>query len=327
MHMTDELMHPVYLPFTRSELERHFAPVAAAPDGRHLKYFEASLQRWAEYSQGIAAGQPPAPSVTRLARQMEKDERFWIVSALMGLFHRAGDGAARVEAFADLLSRAHLPPPQPFGTWDEALAGNLRLFFEVNLPSPVKYREWLGMHIGDRVLFPYVRDAAPTRSDRLEGATKADAMLLAEDTGAAVVFEAKVLSDVSKDITFDVARNQIARLIDVILEGAGRRPPLSTRRPDLTTFVLVTPELFRPPSIQGLDRSRLYGWLMPAYQDPNNGLLADHLAHRHPSELDGVPRRLGWATWEDFNAVMDGACPWLKASGQSDTSAEAGARA
>jgi hypothetical protein len=44
---------------------------------------------------------------------------------------------------------------------------------------------------------------------RLEGTTKADAMLLAEDTGVAVTFEAKVLSDVSTNVTFNVARNQL----------------------------------------------------------------------------------------------------------------------
>lgn len=71
---------------------------------------------------------------------------------------------------------------------------------------------------------PYLREAAATRGDLLEGATKADALLLAEDTGVAVIFEAKVLSDVSKDITFDVARIQIARLVDVMLEATGQRP-------------------------------------------------------------------------------------------------------
>ena len=325
--MNDELMHPVYLPFTREELGKHFAPVAAAPDGRHVKYFEDSLQRWAEYTQRTAAGHSAAASVTRLARQMEKDERFWIVSALMTLFHRAGDEGARTRAFVDLLSRAELSPPGQFDSWGEALAGRLHLFFEVNLPSPGKYRQWLRTHVSERVLVPYVREAAATRGDLLEGATKADAMLLAEDTGVAVVFEAKVLSDVSKDITFDVARNQIARLVDVMLEDAGSRAPLSTRRPHLTSLVLVTPGLFRPPATKGLDRSRLYGWLMPAYQDPAGDLLAEHLPHRDPGDLDGVSRRLGWASWEDFNDVMDGACQWLATPGPPDAPPTPGVQA
>ena len=43
-------------------------------------------------------------------------------------------------------------------------------------------------------------------------------MLLAA-TGVAVIFEAKVLSDISAHVTFDLARNQLARSIDVMLEA------------------------------------------------------------------------------------------------------------
>ncbi|MFW5471054.1 hypothetical protein ACOCJ4_13535 [Knoellia sp. CPCC 206435] len=311
--MVDQLMHPVYLPFTTTELEKHFAPVAAAADGRHLRHFEDSLKRWAEHQERTAAGGSATSSATRLARQMEKDERFWIVSALMALFHRTADDAARAAAFAGLLARAQVQPPGGFGSWQEALAGRLHLFFEVNLPSPKSYQQWLRSRLDERVLVPYVREAATARGT-LEGATKAAAMLLAEDTGVAVVFEAKVLSDVSKDITFDVARNQLARLVDVMLEPAAHRAPLSTRKPEFTSLVLVTPELFRPPAPGGLDRSRLYGWLMPAYRDASGTLLAAHLAHRDYTELHGVADRLGWATWEDFNAVVDGACGWLPPS-------------
>jgi len=71
------------------------------------------------------------------------------------------------------------------------------------------------------------------------------------------VFEAKVLSGVSKDITFDVARDQLARLVDVMLEPprAAARAPLSSRDPSLTSLVLVTPDLFRPSSADALDLS------------------------------------------------------------------------
>jgi hypothetical protein len=50
-------------------------------------------------------------------------------------------------------------------------------------------------------------------------------MLLAHDTGVAIIFEAKVLSDVSTHVTFDVARNQPARTIDVMLEAPVLRAP------------------------------------------------------------------------------------------------------
>jgi hypothetical protein len=158
-----------------------------------------------------------------------------------------------------------------------------------------------------------VREAA-AKATRLEGATKADAMLLAPDTGVAVIFEAKVLSDVSTHVTFDVARNQIARNIDVMLAPPTAAPlsPLSHRRPDRTSFVLLTPDLFRR-SETGLRGSRLYGWLMDQYAQPGNELLARHLGHRNPDELTGVDKRLGWASWEDVNKVMPGACSWLTA--------------
>jgi hypothetical protein len=50
-------------------------------------------------------------------------------------------------------------------------------------------------------------------------------VLFARGTGVAVIFEAKVLSDVSTHITFDVARNQLARTIDVMLEANPQLQP------------------------------------------------------------------------------------------------------
>jgi hypothetical protein len=53
--------------------------------------------------------------------------------------------------------------------------------------------------------------------------------------GVAVIFEAKVLSDVSTHVTFDVARNQLARTIDVMLEETQHSVPAEPpeTRPDL----------------------------------------------------------------------------------------------
>jgi len=88
-----------------------------------------------------------------------------------------------------------------------------------------------------------LREAGKRRGMRLEGATKVDAVLLAPDTGFAVLFEAKVLADVSGGVEFDVLRNQIARNIDVMLEPNPRvMCPLNQRNPDRSCFVLLTPE-------------------------------------------------------------------------------------
>jgi len=60
-----------------------------------------------------------------------------------------------------------------------------------------------------------------------------------------------------------------------------------------------------------ISKSRLYGWLMPAYSDPGSSLLQQHLPHRDPRELAEAARCLGWASGEDCHTVVPGACPWL----------------
>jgi hypothetical protein len=92
-------------------------------------------------------------------------------------------------------------------------------------------------------------------------------MLLAPATGAAALFEAKVLSDCSATVTYDALRNQLARNVDVMLERQDRLPePLCSRDPDRSAFVLLTPKLFKDHP-----RSRLYGWLLRDYRaNPDN---------------------------------------------------------
>jgi hypothetical protein len=304
------------LPFTADQLREHFAPVLGPGErDRHLRYYLASVDEARKYDERIRRGDKPTPSQTRLGRQMEKDERFWLATALMSLYHADG-GSGREERFARLLERAGLRPPPGFPRWEDALAGALHLFFEVNLPSPARYRGWLRDHLGERTPIPYLKEQAEARGARLEGATKADAMLLAPATGVAVIFEAKVLSDISTHVTFDLARNQLARSIDVMLEAnPALADPLSLRKPEQTFLVLLTPALTQPGQAgDAISKSRLYGWLMPAYQDPDSSLLRQHLPHRDRSELAEAAKRLGWASWEDCHSVAPGACSWLTAT-------------
>src|SRR4051794_16217944 len=149
-------MHPVYLPFTEAQLLEHFAPVASRIGSeeaqRHLTYYRNSLRRLAEFEAGPQPTGKDARASTRRARQIEKDERFWVVAALMGVFH-ASD---RIQRLTELLAVAFgpVPPFDGMGTWAEALSGDLRLLFEVNLPSPPAYRRWLRDNIADRALIP-----------------------------------------------------------------------------------------------------------------------------------------------------------------------------
>ncbi len=198
------------------------------------------------------------------------------------------------------------------------LTGTLHLYFEHQLPSPAAYKSWLGEHLFERSLVPYVRDAAYRRNSSkkrtgLEGPTHVDAVLINESNGFAVLFEVKVLSDTSVDITFDTMRNQIIRNIDVMLEKDERLLfPASKRRPERTLFVLVTPEIFRRRP-----HTRLYGWLMNDYRQ-NPGALGRDLPHRGSLPWSKIARRMGWLTWEEFEAVLPGSCLWLTDANQED---------
>jgi hypothetical protein len=311
-----DVLHHTYLPFTADQLREHFAPVAGPGErDRHLRYYLDSIEEARKYDELIRGGGKPTRAQTRLGRQMEKDERFWLATALMSLYHADG-GSGQGQRFARLLKRAGLRPLPSFPRWEDALAGTLDLFFEVNLPSPARYRAWLRDHLGERAPVPYLKKQAEAPGARLEGTTRADAMLLAPQSGVAVIFEAKVLSDISTHVTFDLARNQLARNIDVMLEAnPALAAPLNLRKPERTFLVLLTPTLTQPgPAGDAISKSRLYGWLMPAYQDPGNSLLRQHLPHRDGSELAGAAKRLGWASWEDCYSVAPAACPWLTAT-------------
>lgn len=304
--MPTRVIHDIYLPFTEAQLLGHFAsPIKENQDvERHLAYYRESVKRLAEFN----AGPPPtgrnARSAIRRARQIEKDERFWVASALMGIFHSV-DAPARWE---DLMTTTfgEEPPLPGFMAWGEALRAPLRLYFETSLPSPPSYRSWLRNHIDQRALVPYIREAAATAGDRLEGPTHVDALLLSEETGFAVLFEAKALSDVDSKISFDVMRNQIARNVDVMLESnPGLAEPLCRRDPDRTCFALLTPQVFKDNP-----HSRLYGWLLHRYwQDPD--ALALDLRHRGDVDWHSVSRRLGWVTFEDCDRISPGACRWF----------------
>lgn len=303
-------VHPVYLPFHRDQLRAHFAAVRGGKVGaeRHLRYYETSA-RVAMQHHALHEAAPAGARIlecTPLNHQVEKDERFWIVAALMALFHAPN----RQVALAELLSSSfpRMPGLAGLGTWEEALVEDkenpLQLFFEVNLPSPLTYRQWLAENGATRTILPWIQ--AKAVGMRQEGSTKADAMLVAPKTGFAVVFEAKVLSDASTHTERDALRNQIARNLDVLLDANDRvQPPLNLRDPRRSCFVLLTPELFKTNPA-----SRLYGSLIPAYQSGTE-LLQQHLPHRTASDLQGVNTRVGWTTFEECNRILPGACSWL----------------
>jgi hypothetical protein len=310
--MVSEILHPVYLPFTQEQLRGHFAPVGTDTSSadRHLAYYTKSAQAAKAWGEHPLTG-PPAQvaKAQRHGLQIQKDERFWVVTALMSIFHAPGRGPLLAQMLARCLSDG--PPAAGAATWEHALGdpAELRLYFEVSLPTPVGYRKHLAACLPQRVLVPHVLQSAAKAAAAgraLEGATKVDAVLIAPGTGFAVLFEAKALADASSSIGFDVLRNQVARNIDVMLDPNPKLQwPLTQRRPEQTYFVLITPEIFRDHP-----ESRLYGWLMRDYRSNPSAIERD-LPHRIGTNFTAVSSRLGWLTWEDCNHLLPGACPWL----------------
>lgn len=297
-------MHPRYLPFTEAQLAEHFAPVVGSQPVDHLAYYREQARRIAAFESAPPPSGPEARRLIRAARQIEKDERFWTVAALMGLFHSEN----RVDHLTKALSKAlgDDPPLGAFSSWQESLAGPLHLFFEVGLPSPHSYRTWLRQHQRERHFIPYVLEAAEAAGESLEGRTHVDAVLLAEDSGFAVLFEAKVTSDASSQVSFDLMRNQLIRNIDVMLDANPHlEPPLNERDPDNSCFVLLTPELF-----QKRPDSRLYGRLLLEYQGDPEALARD-LPHRPGLAWPKISKRLGWLSFEECHRIEPTACPWL----------------
>jgi hypothetical protein len=297
----EDVIDPTYLPFTAQQLAEHFADNR----GDHLAYYQASAERARALTVSPPVG--TAEEIRRAikwGRQLEKDERFWVAATLMRLFHAPDRVTVLAEILRSCLSDT---PPDSLPSWEAALGQEQFLYFEASLPSPASYRHQLAYQLDERILVPYLREAAGHSGEKLEGPTKVDALLISPDTGFAAVFEAKVISDISAGVQFDVLRNQIARNIDVTLDPNSQlQPPLSERVPARTCFVLLTPEIFRTNP-----ESRLYGWLLPAYQqDP--ALLHHHLPHRPLADVESVSKRLGWLAWEDCNRLYPSACPWLQ---------------
>ncbi len=299
-------MHPTYLPFSEEQVLARFAAVGGAGD---------PAARLDHYREQLAA-QAAAEALSRIPRQqslaadspIDRDERFWTATALMTLFA----GTDPLQDLCAVLARAYgdVPPFPGFASWADALGPDPQLFLEASLPSPASYQHHLRHELRRHVL-TYQQYQQGRDTTRLEGATPAAAVIVSPTTGAAVVVEAKVLSDVATHVTFDVVRNHLARVIDATLDANPglAEQALRERRPDRTCVLLLTPEVFRDDPT-----SRLYGHLHTAYTTRPE-VLARHLAHRPGPVARAAAGRLGWLTWEDVERVRPGSLPWRAVPG------------
>src|SRR5947209_7321574 len=139
----EDVLDPIYLPFSSSTLAKHFAPVGVSLNTAedYLRYYQESAERYRAFLLADLAQKPLPLTSLRTPCQIEKDERFWTAACWLRIFYAPN----RVETLTRLMSDCFgsQPPLTGFQEWKQCLDGDLRLYFEAHLPSPTSYKRWL----------------------------------------------------------------------------------------------------------------------------------------------------------------------------------------
>jgi len=312
----NKMIEEKYLPFKESQICKYFSNV------NHVNYFKESAMKYETWKNKSAIKNADF----REKRQIEKDERFWVTQTFVEIFEQIYFKNVTkdlknilVKAFGDI-------PPINFSSWDEALRvkkrDDLVLRFEENIPSPRRYKEHLRKNLDKRQIIPYKIESGTNANGEfrknLEGPTNVDALIINTFNGFNIFIEAKVLSDISYDVSYDVFRNQIARNIDVMLTDYKEHyKKYSFKDNDVrlkmesnkSLFILLTPRIFKENP-----HSRFYGYKMESYKNTPLTLMAD-LTHRddiEPSKWNDIKERISWLTWSNVHKINRRCCHWVK---------------
>jgi len=293
--LNTKILHPIYLPFSEEEVKKHFIEATGKSAESNLKYYKQSIERYNKNETG---------QDIKIIRQIEKDEKFWTISTFLTLYRNKFDDLNEILQS----SFGETPPFQSFNSWTDCLAGNIDVFFEANISSPIIYRDYLRTNIDKLHFIPYIIEKVKKGGSSLEGSTNVDAIILNKDNGFNIVIEAKVLSDIDYQTQNNTIRNQIARSIDVMLEPPlpNVHEPLDKRDPEKSLFLLVTPKLFKENQT-----SRLYGYKYNDYTTNIQTLMTD-LPHRNFTDILNLSKRIGWITWEEIKKINTDCCKWLE---------------
>ncbi len=285
-------MHDELMPFTPEQLGKYFQDSTSEDKDKYrnlqVQYFANSIRNYDSCDKN-----KDNPNYKTL-RQAEKDERFFTTRAFVGMF----ESPNKQELVKQMLENAFgVKPPKGIGfkTWDDAIGTDIGLFLEYQVSSPKVYREYLAQNLKDRHLVEYVFDQAKKKDSdeyrgNLEGSTHVDAYIFNPKTKFRVFIEAKYLSDISYDVSYDIARNQIARNIDCMLDDPEYK----------SLFMLVTPQFFIDNP-----RTRLYGYKMSEYRADGELLQLDlpHRALDKETKLN-LPKQLAWVSWEELGEII-----------------------
>jgi len=204
-------------------------------------------------------------------------------------------------------------------------AGNGKLFnftsidkiiVEKQLPEILSYRAWLKdlFTRNNFHLYPDRRATIAQKNQKVkasfEGNTNLDLLIEGISNGkkTACFIEAKFLSDISYQTTYNPLRDQIIRNIDAGIDYVEN--PKNEVTFENFHFFLLTPEIFKPKSFGcakddlkqslGVDSSRLYCYKMEGYKKWEN--LKKALPHRQLDDNDWetLAQNIGWISFENM---------------------------
>jgi hypothetical protein len=162
----------------------------------------------------------------------------------------------------------------------------LALAFEKQLEPPRSYLEWLARKPSEHPI-RYVREQGREHTEAgkpLETNTHVDVVLEAENL--LILVEVKFTSDISSQTTFNVHRNQLARIIDAGMSRLNKDQRL--------VVVLCSPsEFYRK-------RSRFYYYKLQEYTDFSK--IKDDIGWR---ELEDIQKHLLSVAWVPLEKVIE----------------------
>jgi len=190
---------------------------------------------------------------------------------------------------------------------------------EEKLPEILSYREYLkeALRQDNFHLYPdrraIIEEKVQSKQAAFEGNTNLDLKITGQKEGVKkhLFVEAKFLSDISYQISYNPIRDQIIRNIDTGIDFMVKNRDIPEGSFKNFYFLLLTPKVFRPKEFgtqkkSGLDvfqpqKSRLYCYKMLEYKDYRN--LRDALPHRSDltdNQWKEIADNIGWIAFEDL---------------------------
>lgn len=212
----------------------------------------------------------------------------------------------RIDAFNSLLQSCGLKNCPILESIEE-------IQFEKQLPEILSFRAMMAssaFHFFPDINKKIVRKKAKFKAS-FEGPTHVDIYIQGKSGGKTIAFfiEAKFNSDISHDIRYNPARDQIARNIDAAIEYQNDK--VKDKNIDDFYFLLLTPKIFRTDKFGGNrktsiemfqpNKSRLYCYKMDEYKDFRNLRLAlPHRVEISEQKWKHISGNIGWLTFEDM---------------------------